>query len=110
MTTEDKPAPHPAPWRWDAPHGEETALWDASNQVVLALGNDSTIVVASPYVRELVRAAGEMEALLRELLEELVVFCDSNDGHDETKCATERAIALLARIDAAADAGKANGG
>jgi hypothetical protein len=99
------PVDHPPPWRWGEPHGQETSLWDANDGLVMADGNDSTIVVASPYVRELVRSAPEMEALLRKIeryLDPDAGWCPGctpylSGEHDE-KC---QVMVLLKRLDEA---------
>lgn len=82
----------PPPWQWSEPHGRETLLEDANGDVVLAYGNDSTIVVASPYVREAVRSAPEMEHLLRW-------FADMGEWIQPVHPNLAKARALLRRLD-----------
>lgn len=96
------PVDHLPPWEWSEPFGRETMLSDANGEPVLTDGNDSTIVVASPYVRELVRAAPEMEALLRVFLNMTGDTCVHRQFKAQMR---ERADALLKRLDEARKAG-----
>lgn len=63
-------ADHPPPWKWEIRRdGQLGALLDANGDVVLTddgTYDDAWIGVESPRARELLRAAPEMEALLRD--------------------------------------------
>jgi hypothetical protein len=100
--TEPPALEHAAPWRWindgttlvAADHVEWTEDDDGHDSVVL---NDRIMCIPdemSPLVRELVRAAPEMEALLRWFVERVG---DVRPSHPNVAAA----IKLLARIDAA---------
>lgn len=104
---------HPAPWRWGA-DGDDW-LRAANGEIVISAGDGDTWP-ASPRVGELVRAAPEMEALLREETDKcLCIMIDpSTVGRRggvtsqksmcpaATLCWWCRGRELLARIDAAA--------
>lgn len=99
------PAPaHPAPWRWTDERGDlqlvaaDHRAWtdeeDGHDNVLLS---DRILCIPremSPYVREVVRAAPEIEALLRWFVAQVG---DIRPAHPNVA----KAIDLLARIDAA---------
>jgi hypothetical protein len=99
--------PSPAPWTWDHsgyPPREDTpealALFDADGNEILGTDGDdwAWIVPDSDYVKEVVRAAPEMEALLRRWLE-----ATSPSGLGSIAAARELTFVILARIDAVKD-------
>ena len=109
-----KPALHPAPWRWGPDEDDgDFALIDADGRdVAYAKRAVIDISVPSAHARELIAAAPEIEALLRE------EFGGEDNGTAQCmerlttsapvcgSCRGCKAFALLSRIDAAADAGK----
>ena len=96
----DKPAPHPAPWRWQPRTGN---LEDANGNAVLwamsTNSEDGVIGTDSDVVRALLAAAPEMEDLLRRALYETQPNGVCGDIH-ETDDWRKRMKALLDRIDA----------
>ena len=100
---------HPPPWEWLGRPDEETALLDGAGYSILSPSNDGGISLRSPYVRELVRAAPEMEALLRRWLAngqcETVPLEERWKRRQEIvvcgKCTTCEVLALTKRLDEA---------
>ncbi len=100
---------HPPPWRWAVTRDYRDAevLWrleDSTGTEVVAKGFcGADIQVASPVVRELIRLAPEMEAMLRS-----IEWCPSCSGRNRTspdgtsfhfsEC---KLAAILSAIDAA---------
>jgi len=82
---------HPAPWRWGT-KGDDW-LRAVNDEIVINAGDGDTWP-ANAYVGELVRAAPEMEALLRWFVERVG---DIRPSHPNVAAA----IKLLDRIDAA---------
>lgn len=103
------PAPRdcPTPWKWLPVEGKKAmylALEDSKGQDVLETDDAGKypdegqgIVVASPLVREQIRLAGEMAALLHDQQAE-ALNPDCGCGH----CPDCRRTAILAALDAAA--------
>ncbi len=119
ITKSPEPKPeHPAPWEvlpdGSAPENAcfSSGLVDADGERVLGPTNDQNLYFASPYVRELIRLAPELEALLRKMewifsADEEADECPScfaqsplSDGRREHGDGCELA-ALLAKLDAA---------
>src|SRR6185312_6491389 len=82
--SDDKPgaggaAEHPGPWRWEADALGLAMLVDAAGESVIEGGDG--LYEMSPYVREIVRATPEMEALLREYAGSIGYVCQENCAH-----------------------------
>ena len=93
-----RPPEHPAPWRWSGYNHERHYLIDGALNNVLF--SRDKIEVASPRALALIAAAPEMEALLRECLEnQSALILNSPDPRDIRW--VQEIAALLLRIDAA---------
>jgi hypothetical protein len=106
------PVEHRGPWRVD---DRDAQIVDADGATVLMPGNYGNLIFDTPTVREMVRAAPEMEALLREIITRL----DQRPGddidrdtcplcgkfhHHAKDCPYALGEELLARIDTARNA------
>jgi hypothetical protein len=120
---------HPPPWRWtgvddfiirNGPNAGQMAyevsggLVDAAGADIASVTNSDTLEFASARVRELLRAAPEMEALLRELEDGVLydwedeiavkgcpfdIACPDDVDRQHRPCWRCRRRALLARLD-----------
>jgi len=108
---------HPAPWRWDPSRDSlrdvSVADWlrDGDGKIILAPNTMEEIAIASPIVRELIRLAPEMEALLRD--QYVGMSCPHADMAtkgclevgDRNPCWEHKRIALVVALDAARKTG-----